>query len=396
MLKQRQLRASLMRARRTLWHVLGQGRYDLTYDLMPVSIRGMSVAKRWNLLLAGTHLVRRSARAPNLPLHMHFELTSYCNLHCPVCPTGLGVLGRAPRTMDVALYERVMREVGPTLLTMSLWGWGESLLHPELREFLRIASRYPVATLISTNGQNLNQEEVVQALLDYPPAYLIVALDGLTDETHAVFRRGAQLAPALEGVRCLRELRIQRVQDRPILHMRCIIMKHNEHEVPHAPEFARAHGFDLLTLRTLAICNVPEDDHRRLLPESDAFRPYDYRDGARETRDDYVCTEPYWFPALLADGTLTACIHDSRADRPLGLISGDNGLRAAWFSTEADRVRRSLRAERAGFCVQCPYADRRSEEPSVAAHWLNSGARTCIIRPSPRSHASGDRSCSHP
>ena len=36
----------------------------------------------------------------------------------------------------------------------------------------------------------------------HPPTYLIVAIDGLTDETNSVYQ-GARLAPALEGVRAL-------------------------------------------------------------------------------------------------------------------------------------------------------------------------------------------------
>ena len=41
-----------------------------------------------------------------------------------------------------------MDEVGPYLLTASLWVWGKSLLHPGLHETLRIARRHPVLTLL--------------------------------------------------------------------------------------------------------------------------------------------------------------------------------------------------------------------------------------------------------
>ena len=71
--------------------------------------------------------------------------------------------------MDVNLFDRLMYEVGPYLLTMSLWAWGEPVLHPRLADILRIAGQYDVVTLLSTNGQNLNDERVVEALINYPP-----------------------------------------------------------------------------------------------------------------------------------------------------------------------------------------------------------------------------------
>jgi hypothetical protein len=44
------------------------------------------------------------------------------------------------------------------------------------------------AIFISTNGQNLNNPDIIDVLIDYPPTHLIVAVDGLTDETLSTFR----------------------------------------------------------------------------------------------------------------------------------------------------------------------------------------------------------------
>ena len=47
-----------------------------------------------------------------MPLHMQFELANYCNLRCPVCPTGSKSLNRPPVSMDAELFERIMDQVG--------------------------------------------------------------------------------------------------------------------------------------------------------------------------------------------------------------------------------------------------------------------------------------------
>jgi sulfatase maturation enzyme AslB (radical SAM superfamily) len=188
-------------APRTAWELAVRGRRSFVFDYMPMVVRGMSPRQRLNTLRAGLNLVHRRLSPWAWPLNMQFELASCCNLRCPVCPVGTGEMARPAQFMDVGLFERAMADVGPYLLIACLWAWGEPLLHPELGRILSIAARYPFTTLISTNGQNLDQPGVQRALRKNPPTYLIVALDGLTDETNAVYRKGARLAPALDGVR---------------------------------------------------------------------------------------------------------------------------------------------------------------------------------------------------
>ncbi|HSB14284.1 MAG TPA: radical SAM protein, partial [Bryobacteraceae bacterium] len=235
----------LLRAPKLAWDVLVRGRYDFTYDQMPMTASRMAWAKRFNLFKAGANLLHQRLQPWSMPLHMQFELTNYCSLRCPVCPTGSKALDRRPQPIDVGLFERVMDEVGPHLLTASLWAWGEPLLHPRLKEILRAARKHDVITLLSTNGQSLNQDRILDALIQEPPDYLIVAFDGLTDGTNSQYRVGATLAPIRDGVRKLAELKRLRGLSTPLLNMRDIVMNHNQHEVPQLEEFARLHDFEL-------------------------------------------------------------------------------------------------------------------------------------------------------
>jgi radical SAM protein with 4Fe4S-binding SPASM domain len=357
-----------------MWGILVQGRYDFTYDLMSLSAQRMSLTKRLNLFLSGANLIYRRPMPWSWPLHMQIELTNYCNLRCPVCPTGIRSVRRPAAAMDPELFKRMMTEVGPYLLTASLWAWGEPLLHPELREILRTARGYPVATLLSTNGQNLDDDCVIDALISYPPTYLIVAIDGLTDETNSEFRRGAKLAPILSGVRRMAERREEEGLSLPLLHMRYIVMKHNQHEVPYLEDFAREKGFDLLTVRTLSIIDASEQTHRELVPDLDRWAPYEYDKGKRVRRQDFFCLEPYWFPTVFADGTVVACEQDYNAQYAFGAVSEDTSFADLWFSRRSARIRKDIRDNPDGFsfCRNCPYADRRTTDVSIEAIHLNS------------------------
>lgn len=366
---------ALLKSPKLIWDVLFRGRYSFVYDQIPFTMDRISMEKRLNLFKAGYNLLHRKLTPWNMPLHMQMELTNYCNLRCPVCPTGIRAVKRKPLSIDVDLFERIIDEVGPYLLTVSLWAWGEPLLHPELQMILRAARKYKIVILLSTNGQNLNEEHVIEALTGEPPTHLIVAIDGLTDETNTEFRVGAKLKPILSGVRRIAEIKKKRKQQLPILHMRFIVMKHNQHEVPKMIDFARGNLFDLLSVRTLSIIDSESTDrtHQDLAPSKFEFQAYDYKNGTRFERKNFICQEPFWFPTVFADGTLVACEQDYNAQQPLGVISKKVSFRDIWFSRRAAIVRKIIRdnPQDLSFCLNCPYRDRECTDVSVKAYFLN-------------------------
>lgn len=372
-MKKKERFRGLIRSPKLLWDILVRGKYDFTYDLMPVSLHQMSMQKRLNLLKAGFLFIHRPLTPWNWPLHMQIELTNFCNLKCPVCPIGTCEIKRIPRAMDTSLFEQLINEVGPYLLTASLWAWGEPLLHPQLVDILRIAQKYPVITLLSTNGQNLDDRAIIHAIINAPPTYLIVAIDGLTDETHSKFRVGARLEPILSGVRRLAEIKRKERLEFPILHMRYMVMKHNEHEVPFVKDFAQENGFDLLTLRTLSIIDSSSNIHQAFLPKAKELRAYRYEGLNRIRRGDFICQQPFWFPTVLADGTVVACEQDYNAQQSFGKLSMDMSFANLWFSSRSKIIRRMIRdaPESLSFCKNCPYADRWADACSIQASYLN-------------------------
>jgi MoaA/NifB/PqqE/SkfB family radical SAM enzyme len=329
----------------------------------------MTPRRAVNALRTGLNLAYRRNVPWGWPIHMQFELTNFCNLHCPICPTGVGLLDRKAQTMDVDLFANCMDEVGPYLLTAMLWVWGEPLLHPRFADFVRIARSHRVLPVFSTNGQNLNDEAVQEGLLREPAEYVIVAIDGLTDETNSRYRVGARLEPILAGVHRLVEARRRLGLRRPLLHMRYMVMRHNQHEMPNVKEFARRHGFDMVSIRTLSVIDDDELRHRELLPDAEQYRAYRYDRDQRVGRGDFICQMPFAFPSMLADGTIVACEQDCRNAHPLGRCGAGGSFASVWYGPQAARVRKMIRDNRMSlkFCRTCPYADRPANTCSVEA-----------------------------
>jgi radical SAM protein with 4Fe4S-binding SPASM domain len=352
--------ALLSQAPKVLTDIVFRGHYDYEYDLMPCHASNMTMAKKLNLLRSGMNLFYRKLQPWSWPTNMQVELTNYCNLKCPVCPTGIGSLQRKVQAIDPDIFERLMNEVGHYLLTMSLWGWGEPLLHPQLSDILRIIQNRGINTLLSTNGQKLNDDNVLKALIDYPPTYLIVALDGITNETNTCFRVGAKLEPALYGVRELSRMKREKGKKFPTLQLRYIVMKHNEHELPELENFARKNHFDILTVRTLSVIDAPDDQHIIMKPNDERFMAYEYSEGKRVHRNDFSCQGAFIYPAVYADGTVCACDQDYNARQQYGKLTKNNSFADIWWSKQAAEIRKTIRKnlESFSFCRNCPYKDR--------------------------------------
>lgn len=382
-MKRHELMRALRRTPALAYRLLVNGRYDFTYDQMPISMRGMTWAKRANLFRSGLNLLHRRLKPWSRPLHMQFEFTSFCNLHCPVCPTGTRELERPVRSMEPELFSKVFDEVGPYLLTASLWGWGESILHPALRDMLRIARNHDIVTFLSTNGQHLGRDSITNAILEFPPSYLIVAIDGLTDETNSRFRVGAKLDPILEAVRRLAELKKKRKQQLPVLHMRFMVMEHNEHELPDVASFAASHGFDMLTLRTLSIIdsNTGNQAHAELKPRDAGYSAYEYDQGERIRKNDFVCMQPFWYPSVFSDGKLVSCEQDFNASRASGMIGDDQSFTDLWNNDISARVRKTVRDEpdELSFCRNCPARDRAITDTSLSASFFDPAISNPLI-----------------
>lgn len=343
---------------------LARGEYNYIYDLLPCHNSQMPFSKKLNVAMASTNLVFHNPAVYYYPVSVWVELTNYCNLQCPMCPTGNKTLLRKPQYMSTDIFRKVVGQLKPYTLLLSLWAWGEPLLHPELEDILRICYNRGMQIVISTNGQNLNKESVVRALLKYPPTYLIVALDGITDESNSVYRVGAKLLPALEGVN---QLAHRRNGKYPILHMRTIIMKQNEKELDNIHQFAKDNKFDSYSLRSLVQIASSHDEFKKYIPESQEYRAYEYQDG-KVIKKQTICKDLFMLPTILANGDVVACCVDYDGKLKYGNLL-DKSFKDIWFSKKATDIRQSvIEFPDNAVCVNCPTRDCTRPITSMEYH----------------------------
>lgn len=103
---------------------------------------------------------------PNQPKTAQVEITNRCNFHCSMCPRiPLKVL---PKDMDFKLYKEIIDRL-KGIREVTLTGWGEPLLHPQLISMIKYAKNKGLKVSLTSNGSLLTgtlPQEILASGLD--------------------------------------------------------------------------------------------------------------------------------------------------------------------------------------------------------------------------------------
>lgn len=341
--------------------LLAGRRLDLTFDRLVFPRERLGWSQAANFLLSRLEARRRVLRPRSYPIALQLEPTVRCQLSCPLCPRERVNGSDGDGLMPFDAYAQLLAEVGPRLLAIAFWQWGEPLLHPRLPEMVELAKRHGILTLVSTNGQTDPGEARLDALRDAGLDMLIVALDGVSEAVYGSFRRGGSAAATR---RFLAEA-ARRRDARPgagrfLLNARVIATRDSEPEIDAARALARASGCDLFSIKSVSIYDSGDPGHAAL-PAARDLRSYQYQ-GAGEAAAYAAlpnrCVKPWSWPMLRHDGELLLCECDHALAHPLGNVFESGSFRAVWRGERARELRRAFpvhgRVE-LEFCRRCRY-----------------------------------------
>lgn len=139
------------------------------------------------------------------PIHLDLEITSYCNLACPMCPRTIQIAeGTFPsiQHMNLDLYKKLIKEAGENgVASLKLNYLGEPLMHPEIVEVVRYAKEQGIIeVMFNTNGVML-REKMAYDLLDAGIDSIFVSFDSAYKDIYESIRIGAKYETVLENVK---------------------------------------------------------------------------------------------------------------------------------------------------------------------------------------------------
>lgn len=298
-------------------------------------------------------------RLLDFPQNIMVEPTNICNARCPLCPAGAGILRRPRGYIDPGLFKRLTDEIQGRDTMVTLWNYGEPFLHPQIFELIRYAADRKVRVVSSTNGYAFNSKASAEALARSGLCSLIISIDGATDRTNSLYRKGIDLERLLSGVKYFQEI-VQHQADRseaPALVFQMVVFRHNEDEVDQVRALASSHGA-AFELKTANLGMVPGVDFEQYLPTKDEYQRYEWSESLLrwqligELRNS--CSFVETSLVVNWDGSVTPCCFDYLSEYVIGNLVHQS-ICQVWKGKPLQQLRELIQQERAQIpmCASC-------------------------------------------
>ena len=305
--------------------------------------------KYMNSLRTGSSWVASSlTRYPHvwgMPPVISLELTNHCNLRCPECATGSGLLKREKGFMDPALYDRVISEMKPFLFYLNLYFQGEPMAHPDFFRFTGPVEG--ISKVVSTNGHFLSVANA-EKLAGSGIGKLIVSLDGMDSRTYSLYRKDGDYEKVLQGIRNMAES-IRMTRSSLILEIQFLVNRHNEDQIGKAHDFAREVNARL-RLKSMQI--ISGDDAYDWMPLNRRYRRYtaDGRSFRIKSKLPDRCFRLWMNPVITWDGKVIPCCFDKDAESVMGDLNTES-FRTIWNGERFKDFRRRVLNDRKSIAI---------------------------------------------
>ncbi len=134
--------------------------------------------------------------------------------------------------------------------TVVLEGWGESLLHKDLSQCIKLVKKEGSQVGFVTSGMGLTENRVAE-LIEAGLDFVGFSISGTTPETHDAIRVNSHLPEVLNAIRLFHEEKKHQGLLRPKMHLIFLMLKDNILEVPSVPSLAKQTGIEEVVLTNI-------------------------------------------------------------------------------------------------------------------------------------------------
>ena len=271
----------------------------------------------------------------DFPLHVDIEVTSNCNMNCPMCyRSQLRDLG----DMDWDVFKKIVDECEDNGVYSVRLSWrGEPLIHPRIFDMVKYATAWIPNVSFLTNVFFVTRK-VADFLIESELTYLACSFDGI-GEIYELIRRPAKYEDSLAKLRYLKETRDRLNMKKPQIRVTTIWP---------------------------AISNDPQAYYDALKPVTDMIVVNEYKDFSApyDPIPDFICQYPWERLIVAHDGRVQRCVGINSNDLTLGYIQ-DGSLRDFWHSTKLNRFRQlhsqTRRLDSKG-CKACRHRSKKTDQ----------------------------------
>jgi radical SAM protein with 4Fe4S-binding SPASM domain len=275
------------------------------------------------------------------PLLVDLEMSSRCNLTCPMCPTVTDefiekrVKPYKKGSLEFALAKKIIDEIAGKVYALRLSWVGEPTLNKHFIETIRYAKQKGIREIsFLTNGTKFELDyfrKVAEAGADW----ITISIDGM-GETYNRIRAPLKFEDTLRKIQQMKEYKVKHGLEKPVIKIQGVWP---------------------------AVRENPEVFYNTFAPITDlvAFNPlidYLHKDSEIVYEDGFACPQYYQRLVISSNGKAAMCSNDDNVEVVLG-DAFQQSVHEIWHGAKMNELRR-LHQQPDGFkklpsCARCYY-----------------------------------------
>lgn len=228
------------------------------------------------------------------PEVFNIELTNSCSMSCVMCPRRF--MKRKVGFMKLELFKKIIDQFNGYTYAVWLHHFGESLLHPKLKQMIAYARSKKIKTQLSINPILLTKTNIKKIKdLDY----LHISLDGTNEETYKKLRgKNADYDQAVSYIKSF-----LRLKKKPYTTIAIIKLKETEKELEDFKKQWKDSGINNIEIKEFTTWDGSKKEITSLASDHQLSEAY-------KKSLQYPCLRPWHRFTILWDGKIVPCCYD--------------------------------------------------------------------------------------
>jgi radical SAM protein with 4Fe4S-binding SPASM domain len=284
--------------------------------------------------------VRKDGKSSCSPILLTVEPTNACNLGCPICETGAGVLGRKIKNMPLDEFKYILNQFDRNLQQLFFYYMGEPFLNRDAYSMIRFAADRGIWITTCTNGDFLDPEALVASGI----AEVNFQIAGMTQDIHSIYRINGNLEKTLQNMERVLQRKRHEKKLAPVVVAGFILMKHNQHQVGDFIQYCKQVGVDKYHIIGTTARTV--EQYLKYAPDAVEHRIFDDSQLTQgnlvpKIRPNNYCGWIYSTATINVAGDLVPCCRDPQGRYVIGNIFQEN-ISSLWNNEKYQTIRKTV------------------------------------------------------
>ena len=293
------------------------------------------------------HLFPKINHVSKFPSHVDIELSSLCNLNCPMCYTTTDEFKQkvSQKSMDFELFKKIIDECARyNLYSIRLSFRGEAFVNKHIFVMIKYAKDHGIKEVSTLTHGGFLDEEKFEELIDLDLDWLTISFDGI-GKTYEKIRYPLKFDDAVNKIKNFHEIKKRRGVVKPVIKVQTVWP---------------------------AISKNPEEFYNIFDPITDQIGSnplidYLHRDTEIIYEDNFTCPQLWERLVIGADGKVQLCSNDEMESNIIGDVK-DESIYHIWHGKNMNKARDIQRkhegVEKLPPCKHC-YLPRKTEHETI-------------------------------